>query len=105
MVTNRSRHSRGGEREPEGSARTDPGGAAQRTQPGASPRTERGASPRTERGASPRTERGAEAKGREGGGPGAPGARLPAHGPVRPGRASAWRDRPVRTIRVRGLFG
>ncbi|MEV5446512.1 hypothetical protein AB0N23_28790 [Streptomyces sp. NPDC052644] len=97
MVTNRSRNSRGGEREPEGSARTAPGGAAQRTQPGASPRTERGASPRT--------ERGAEAKGREGGVPGAPGARLPAHGPVRPGRASAWRDRPVRTIRVRGLFG
>ncbi|CAL9572178.1 hypothetical protein [Streptomyces sp. enrichment culture] len=97
MVTNRSRHSRGGEREPEGSDRTAPEGAAQRTQPGASPRTERGASPRT--------ERGAEAKGREGGVPGAPGARLPAHGPVRPGRASAWRDRPVRTIRVRGLFG
>ncbi|GGP99993.1 hypothetical protein [Streptomyces roseolilacinus] len=48
---------------------------------------------------------GSAGRGRDGDERGAPGARLPAHGPARPGRGSAWRDRPVRTIRVPGLFG
>ncbi len=74
-----------------------------------------------ERGGRGGTERGGgQGPGRDGGGPGGgkdgrrdregggkvpAGARLPAHGPGRPGRGAAWRDRPIHTIRVPALFG